>query len=280
MNPSPAAARSCYLNSPPPAAAAGFTDRALFSWREAASLAVRVDAADDTRLCVGNRSLRPREGAEWRGGCRGSKDRRRQGDLHPLQPDTRASAARVFHGSARPHRKPNHRRCRALSTGTELRGVMDATAITGSPPTSSTCCHSTSRSACSTTWTSSSYFPLTSTRARRSTSVPLAKTDHLDGTGDFQTRLKINLWGNDGPTPTFGDTSFAFLPFIQAPTSSRGLGSDHVEGGMIFPFDMSLPASAISARRSNSISCGTTNGAAMGSSFSIRPRCTTPWQVR
>ena len=68
-----------------------------------------------------------------------------------------------------------------------------------------------------------------------------AASSHLDGTGDFQTRLKINFWGNDGPSPIFGDTSLGFMPFIQAPTSSRGLGSDHLEGGLIFPFDAALP---------------------------------------
>ena len=56
-----------------------------------------------------------------------------------------------------------------------------------------------------------------------------------DGFGDTQFRLKINLWGNDG-----GDTAFAFMPFIQVPTASDDLGSDHVEGGLIFPFATDL----------------------------------------
>lgn len=56
-----------------------------------------------------------------------------------------------------------------------------------------------------------------------------------DGFGDSQFRLKINLWGNDG-----GDTAFAFMPFIQMPTASDDLGSDHVEGGLIFPFATDL----------------------------------------
>ncbi|MGI9013806.1 MAG: transporter [Phycisphaerales bacterium] len=55
------------------------------------------------------------------------------------------------------------------------------------------------------------------------------------GFGDTQFRLKINLWGNDG-----GDTAFAFMPFIQIPTASDDLGSDHVEGGFIFPFATDL----------------------------------------
>lgn len=55
------------------------------------------------------------------------------------------------------------------------------------------------------------------------------------GVGDFQVRAKFNLWGNDE-----GDTAFAFMPFIKAPTASHGLGNDHVEGGLIFPFAVDL----------------------------------------
>ena len=60
-------------------------------------------------------------------------------------------------------------------------------------------------------------------------------TESLGGFGDTQVRLKINLWGNDE-----GDTAFAFMPFIQLPTATDGLGSGRVEGGLIFPFGMSL----------------------------------------
>lgn len=56
-----------------------------------------------------------------------------------------------------------------------------------------------------------------------------------DGFGDTQLRLKINLWGNDD-----GETAFAIMPFIKLPTASDGLGNDHVEGGMIFPFATDL----------------------------------------
>jgi len=55
------------------------------------------------------------------------------------------------------------------------------------------------------------------------------------GFGDSQIRLKINMWGNDE-----GETAFAFMPFIQLPTATDGLGSGHVEGGLIFPFSMEL----------------------------------------
>ena len=61
-------------------------------------------------------------------------------------------------------------------------------------------------------------------------------TSTLSGVGDFITRLKINLWGNDrGPTP------FAFLPFVKVPTNTGGFGNDAVEGGSLFPFSVNLP---------------------------------------
>lgn len=57
-----------------------------------------------------------------------------------------------------------------------------------------------------------------------------------DGGGDLTTRLKINLWGNDG-----GRTAFGVMPFVKAPTNSHGLGNDAVEGGLIFPLAVALP---------------------------------------
>ena len=56
------------------------------------------------------------------------------------------------------------------------------------------------------------------------------------GFGDFTTRLKINLWGDDG-----GTTVFALLPYAKFPTSTDDLGNDAVEGGVIFPLAVSLP---------------------------------------
>ncbi|MGH7176899.1 MAG: transporter [Tepidisphaeraceae bacterium] len=58
---------------------------------------------------------------------------------------------------------------------------------------------------------------------------------------DTQVRLKINLWGNDGPKPGFGDTAFAIMPFIGFPTGSSDLSNDHVEGGIILPLAIALP---------------------------------------
>ena len=57
------------------------------------------------------------------------------------------------------------------------------------------------------------------------------------GVGDFTTRLKINLWGNDG-----GQTAFGVLPFVKFPTNTDHLGNNAVEGGVVFPLAVKLPA--------------------------------------
>lgn len=56
------------------------------------------------------------------------------------------------------------------------------------------------------------------------------------GFGDIQTRLKINLWGNDG-----GKTAMGLMPFVKWPTADSALGNGSVEGGLIVPFGMELP---------------------------------------
>jgi Putative MetA-pathway of phenol degradation len=62
------------------------------------------------------------------------------------------------------------------------------------------------------------------------------KSTTQSGFGDFTTRLKVNLWGDDG-----GTTAFALLPFVTFPTGTDGLGNNAVEGGVIFPLAVSLP---------------------------------------
>jgi Putative MetA-pathway of phenol degradation len=57
------------------------------------------------------------------------------------------------------------------------------------------------------------------------------------GVGDFARRLKVNLRGDDG-----GQTASALLPFVKFPTPAEYLGNQAVEGGMIFPFAVKLPA--------------------------------------
>jgi hypothetical protein len=68
------------------------------------------------------------------------------------------------------------------------------------------------------------------------TEASSGKSTTQSGFGDFTTRLKINLWGDDG-----GKTAFALLPFIKFPTSTDNLGNNAIEGGVIFPLAVKLP---------------------------------------
>ncbi|MFL5812521.1 MAG: transporter, partial [Bdellovibrionia bacterium] len=56
------------------------------------------------------------------------------------------------------------------------------------------------------------------------------------GYADTFLRLKFNLVGNDG-----GAVAFGVMPFIKFPTSVSGLGLRSYDGGVIFPFALSLP---------------------------------------
>lgn len=58
---------------------------------------------------------------------------------------------------------------------------------------------------------------------------------HTSGWGDLTTRVKINLWGNDG-----GKTALALMPFVKIPVASGGMGNGEVEGGLIVPLAVSL----------------------------------------
>lgn len=55
------------------------------------------------------------------------------------------------------------------------------------------------------------------------------------GFGDFQSRLKINLWGNDG-----GRTALAVMPFIKWPLPESDVRNGRTEGGIIFPLGIDL----------------------------------------
>lgn len=62
-------------------------------------------------------------------------------------------------------------------------------------------------------------------------------TEKAAGFGDVTTRLKVNLWGNDG-----GRTAFAVMPFIKWPLSASGVRNGETEGGIIFILGFELPA--------------------------------------
>src|SRR2546430_11942034 len=57
------------------------------------------------------------------------------------------------------------------------------------------------------------------------------------GFGDVLVRAKWNAWGNDG-----GATAFGVMPYLKLPTNQDNLGNNSVEGGVIFPFAVELPA--------------------------------------
>ncbi|MFM8469127.1 MAG: transporter [Limisphaerales bacterium] len=73
------------------------------------------------------------------------------------------------------------------------------------------------------------------TRVR--TSDPTAGVTRQRGFNDFITRVKFNLWGNDG-----GDTAFGLMPYIKLPTNQDQLGNRSVEGGLVAPLTVELPA--------------------------------------
>jgi Putative MetA-pathway of phenol degradation len=61
--------------------------------------------------------------------------------------------------------------------------------------------------------------------------------EKASGFGDVLTRLKVNLWGNDG-----GRTAFGIMPIIKWPLPESGLRNGKTDGGIIFPFAAELPA--------------------------------------
>ena len=63
------------------------------------------------------------------------------------------------------------------------------------------------------------------------------ESSRMSAFGDLTLRSKINLWGNDG-----GPSALSVMPFVKLPTAGDNLGNGAVEGGVIFPFAMELPA--------------------------------------
>lgn len=55
------------------------------------------------------------------------------------------------------------------------------------------------------------------------------------GVGEMQTRLKLNVWGNDG-----GKTSFGVMPFVKWPLPSSDLRNGRTEGGLMLPLQVNL----------------------------------------
>jgi hypothetical protein len=62
-------------------------------------------------------------------------------------------------------------------------------------------------------------------------------SSRLWGFGDTTVRAAWNAWGNDG-----GMTAFGVIGFVSFPTATDGLSNHHLQGGVIFPFAVNLPA--------------------------------------
>jgi hypothetical protein len=62
-------------------------------------------------------------------------------------------------------------------------------------------------------------------------------SSRLSGFGDTTVRATWNAWGNDG-----GTTAFAVIGLLTFPTASDGLSNHHLQGGVILPFAINLPA--------------------------------------
>ncbi len=67
---------------------------------------------------------------------------------------------------------------------------------------------------------------------------------HAGGFGDLQLQAKLNLIGDDG-----GDVAFGLIPYLTLPTASstRGLGTGRVAGGLLLPVQLNLPAGFVAA---------------------------------
>jgi hypothetical protein len=66
--------------------------------------------------------------------------------------------------------------------------------------------------------------------------APYDDADGVTGIGDTTLRIKVNAWGDDG-----GATAIGLMPFLTLPTAKDGLGSGHVETGLILPFAVQAP---------------------------------------
>ncbi|HKQ37543.1 MAG TPA: transporter [Verrucomicrobiae bacterium] len=70
----------------------------------------------------------------------------------------------------------------------------------------------------------------------REHNVAARVVDEHRGFGDVITRLKVNVWGNDG-----GPTALALMPYVKLPTNTDRVGNNSAEGGLIVPFAVALP---------------------------------------
>ena len=79
-------------------------------------------------------------------------------------------------------------------------------------------------------------FALAPININHATVRPSGAQSSAFGFGDIYTRVKFNLFGNEG-----GDYALAVVPYVKAPTAARSIGNGHWEGGAYAPFAVALP---------------------------------------
>jgi hypothetical protein len=68
------------------------------------------------------------------------------------------------------------------------------------------------------------------------TGQPIFPRQTVSGFGDVVSRLKFNVWGNDG-----GKTALSVSGIVKFPTADKGLGNGQFEGGPALEFAAQLP---------------------------------------
>jgi hypothetical protein len=71
----------------------------------------------------------------------------------------------------------------------------------------------------------------------RTTDRDTSRTERVSGFGDLTLRCKVNFWGNER-----GLSAFGMMPFVKLPTARDDIGNGAVEGGVILPLLLRLPA--------------------------------------
>ena len=64
--------------------------------------------------------------------------------------------------------------------------------------------------------------------------------DSQSGIGDVSFRMKWTVWRNEQRT-----AAVAVIPFVRMPTSTSAVGTDHVEGGFIVPWAMTIEGAVV-----------------------------------
>ena len=81
------------------------------------------------------------------------------------------------------------------------------------------------------------------------------RRDSDSGLGDVSFRTKWTFWRTDS-----GAAALAVIPYVRLPTSTAGLGSERVDGGLIFPWASEGPAGIVTGAMLHWDSASTADG--------------------